>query len=95
MDDGDADQLLGIVEGGEFRPLPILTGTPARLTRIAPQQAQSPESDEIDLRSYEGRALLVEGIDQGGWIYRAEILEVARPILTRVVQEVFAGSQRS
>ena len=93
MDDMYADQRFGIVEGGEFRPLPPLTGTPARLTRIAVQEARPPESHEIDLRPYEGRALLVKGSDQGEWIYRAEILEVAGTILTMVVQEVFANER--
>ena len=91
MDDIYADQHLGIVEGGEFRTLLPLTETPVRLTRIAVQEARSPESDEIDLRRYEGRALLIKGSDQGGWIYRAEIVEVAGPILTMVVQEGLAS----
>jgi hypothetical protein len=54
----------------------------ARLTRTAPNAAQSPESGEIDLKDYEGRAIMVCGYDQGAWIYAAEIIDTAGPLLS-------------
>jgi hypothetical protein len=85
------DQLLGIVEGGEFRPLVprSILSVPVRLTRIPMQAAQAPESAELDLTEYEGQAIMVSGHGGGGWIYSAAVIDQAGPILTAVVQQVF------
>jgi hypothetical protein len=87
----EGEELLGIVEDGELRLLlpydPL--GAGARLTTIAMIEAVSPESGEINLSDYEGRAVLVSGYNGGGWIYSARIIEVAGPILSAVVLEVF------
>lgn len=82
------EQVLGVVNDGRFDRLEG-SGTPARLTAIQPQEAIPPEAREIDLRAYEGRAILVEGQDQGGWIYSAAIIDEAGPILTQVVKRAF------
>jgi hypothetical protein len=88
-------EFLGLVQGGRF--LPLVPGpdleSPVRLTSIQMQEAVSPESGELDLSRYEGRAIMVRGHDGGGWIYAAEVIDEAGPILTAVVREVFAGSQ--
>ena len=88
--DGD-QQFVGIVQNGEFQSLwpSRLGGVPTRLTRIAMQVAQSPESAEIRLDMYEGKAIMVRGHSSGGWIYSAEVIDEAGPILTAVVQQVF------
>ena len=84
----NGDTLLGIVEDRAFQRLSPGEGT-ARLTRMGMQEAMPPETEEILLDDYEGRALLVGGHDGGDWIYQAEIVEAAGPILTMVVTQVF------
>lgn len=89
------EQMIGIVENGRFRPLAPKKGAPARLTRIAMQAAQSPESGEVKLTKYEGQAILVEGHNSGSWIYSAKIGDTAGLILTAVVRKVYGSSTRS
>jgi hypothetical protein len=90
---------LGIVKLGRFllllpRPLPGVTRQHAspgiRLTSMPMQAAMAPEAHELDLRDYEGKAILVEGHVDGGWIYDARIVDCAGDILTAVVRKVFA-----
>jgi hypothetical protein len=85
------DAFLGIVQLGQFH---ILTpdhaaGASVRLTSIPMQAAQPPESGELHLTGYEGQAMMVRGHDGGGWIYSAEVIDQAGPILTAVVRRVF------
>jgi hypothetical protein len=91
------DQVLGIVENGEFQRLapPSETGGPTRLTSIPPQAAQPPESGELDLGDHEGSAIMVAGHDQGEWIYSAEVIDQAGPILTAVVKKVFGEASKA
>lgn len=49
------------------------------------QEARPPESTELDLTEYEGKAIMVRGHSSGEWIYSAEVIDQARPILTAVV----------
>jgi hypothetical protein len=82
--------ILGLVREGQFR-LSVPTGrdfSHARLTGILPEAGQSPETSEIDLTPYEGQAIMVRGIDRGAWIYAAEIIDAAGPILTAVVERL-------
>ena len=53
------------------------------------QQAQSPESAEIDLTEYEGIAIMVRGYESGERIYSAEIIDQLGPILSAVVEKLF------
>jgi hypothetical protein len=62
------------------------------LTRIQMQEARPPETEELNLTEYEGQAILVRGHDGGGWIYSAEVIDQAGPILTAVVQHVFGSA---
>jgi hypothetical protein len=85
------NQFLGIVQNGQlqlFAP-PSVSGNAVRLTSIQMQAAQPPESKELSLTRYEGRALLVSGHDGGGWIYEAKIVDKGGPLLATVVQQVF------
>jgi hypothetical protein len=70
-------QSLGIVENGEFQRLapPSELGGPTRLTSISPQASQPPESGELDLSEQEGSAIMVSGLDQGQWIFSAEVID--------------------
>lgn len=86
------EKILGIVKDGLFRRLtPIRDWSGCRLTRIAPQQAQSPESGEIQLAEYEGSAVLVTGEAQEFWIYSAAVIEQAGPIVSILVEHVLGG----
>lgn len=89
----EPSRLIGLVEDGRFLPLAEdgegVDGAALgfRLTRIARQEARSVESGEIDLGDYEGAAILVQGVAEGGWIYEAEILDRASPIVTELIRQ--------
>jgi hypothetical protein len=85
------DQLLGIVQDGAFELLSPYhaPGGSARLTAISMQESVPPETAELDLSVYEGKAIMVRGHDGGGWIYSAVVIDQAGPILTAVVRKVF------
>jgi hypothetical protein len=87
----DLGRFIGVVEMGEFLILdpPDIAGKTARLTWIPIQAAQPPESDEIDLASYDGRAIMVCGHEDSGWIYSAKVVDQAGPIITALVEKVF------
>ena len=86
------DWFLAIVRVGEFQPLApgSALGGSLRLTGIPMQAAVSPESEELDLARYEGRAVLIRGHDGGGWIYSAEVVARAGPILSALVRLVLS-----
>ncbi len=90
QDDG-RQNMVGIVRDGEFWVLTPAgsAGLSARLTGIAMQESVSPESREIDLRPYEGSAILVHGRSGGGWIYEAEVIDQGGPLLTEIAEQVF------
>jgi hypothetical protein len=84
-------RLLGVVEDGKLivlDPYYAPRGV-VRLTAIPMVAAQPPVSGEVDLSGYEGRAIMVLGHDGGGWVYSAEVVDQADPILTAVVRRVF------
>lgn len=85
------EQFLGIVQNGAFQCLSPghSAGGFCRLTRIAKPESVPPEHKELDLTEYEGKAIMVYGHNGGGWIYSAEVIEQAGPILTAVVQKIF------
>ena len=85
------DHILGIVENGSFKRLepggPL--GDVLRLTSIQRQEARPPESGELNLTEYEGKAIMVTGYIDSSWVYEAFVEDVAGPILTAVVRKVF------
>jgi hypothetical protein len=86
------EQFLGIVQDDVFIPLEPhagAIGAPIRLTALSMQAAVPPESEELDLTGYEGKAIMVSGYVGGGWLYSAEVIDHAGPILTAVVRRVF------
>ncbi len=96
MTNGDS-MILGIVNNGKFQPVwpekSVLDSV--RLTKIQMQEARSPESGEIDLSKYEGKAVMVDGNGGGGgWVYDARIVDAAGPILTILVLERFSQSRK-
>ena len=87
-------EFLGIVRDGLFHALtpPGAEDNLVRLTAIAMQVSVPVERGELDLTRYEGQAIMVQGHDGGGWIYSAQVIDQAGPILTAVVQQVFSSA---
>jgi hypothetical protein len=85
------DQVLGIVENGRFKRLELggPLGDFLRLTSIQRREARPPESGELNLAEYEGKAIMVSGYVDSDWVYEAAVIDQAGPILTGVVQKVF------
>ncbi len=81
-------RMLGVVERGHFIPLDPERGAamPVRLTRMPMQAARAPESDEIDLSAFEGRAIVIWGHDGGGWVYSAQVEGAVDPISAALVR---------
>ena len=88
-------KFIAIVTNGTFEPLwsNLAPDEPKpgiiRLTGIDMQMAQSPESAEIDVKKYEGSAIMVQGHPGGEWLYSAHVIDEAGPILTAVVEHLF------
>jgi hypothetical protein len=86
---------IGLVEKGRFyilapnQPFPI----PIRLTGIQMQEALPPEAQEINLEKYEGRAIIVNGHDGGGWIYRATVKDSGGLLVTLLVKQLFGTTK--
>jgi hypothetical protein len=91
VDACDLGRFIGVVDAGEFLIFdpPNASGKTARLTRILIQEALPPENGEIDISGYEGRAIMVCGRGDGGWIYSAKIVDQAGPIVASLVEKVF------
>lgn len=94
---GSTQQCLGIVKKGMFYPLwpeKSLTGA-VRLTKIQMQEAVAPESRELDLKEFEGKAVMISGHGGGGgWIYEAQVIDSAGPIVTLLVVELMSDKDK-
>jgi hypothetical protein len=91
------DTFLGLVQNSRFTVLvpEAALCCSVRLTRL--ERPAIPETDavikhELDLSQYEGRAIMVCGAlpEYKGWLYEAQIIDEASPILTAVVNKIFA-----
>ena len=76
-DDSGHARLLGCVENGQFRILApsAFPGSTARPTEMQMQEARAPESAELDLAPHDGRCIVLQGRDGGGWIYSAHVVQ--------------------
>lgn len=89
------EKLLGIVQDDRFSVLlPRSQCCTVKLIRIARPSSIADElaaSHEIDLAELEGRAIMVTGVlpERKGWLYEANVIDQAGPILTEVVKETF------
>jgi hypothetical protein len=85
---------IGMVKSGKFHLLAPRSSSPLdaaiRLTGIQMQEARPPESDELNLEKYEGKAVMVHGHDGGGWIYHAAVVDSGGPLLTALVMKAFS-----
>ncbi|WP_448561742.1 hypothetical protein [Trichothermofontia sp.] len=81
-------QYVGVVEGGRFVLLlpEVAAGSHRRLTTLDRSVAQPPELDEIHLDESEGQVVLVTGEADSQWIWSAQIVEVAGPIVTALAK---------
>jgi hypothetical protein len=91
------DTFLGLVQDSRFTVLVPEAAhcCSVRLTRL--EQPAIPETEavithELNLSQYEGRAIMVRGSlpEYKGWLYEAQIVDEASPILTAVVNKIFA-----
>ena len=83
---------IGVVENGVLRIVYPKTAATSRIkfTNIEMQMAVPPESGELDLSTYEGMAIAIEGHNGGGdWIYSARVVDSGSPIVTALVRQVF------
>lgn len=82
---------LGIVDVGKFQLLLPTTkgGSYRRLTTLPRQTNQPPQLHELDLSEHEGQTLMVKGEEGGEWLWSAEIIDEAGPILTAIVQKLY------
>jgi hypothetical protein len=87
----DNELYLGIVKEGLLAILipESEAGTIARLTTIFMADQRPPESGEINLKEHEGKAIMVNGHYGGDWIYSANIIDQASPILSAMVKKIF------
>ncbi|MHA1988362.1 MAG: hypothetical protein ACW98D_17140 [Promethearchaeota archaeon] len=80
--------IIGIVKDGKFytrSPEPEISA-PTLLTKIKVMESVPPESRQLILTEYEGKAIAVQGHNQGSVIYQAAIIDVAGPIVTFLVK---------
>jgi hypothetical protein len=84
---------IGIVKSGKFHVLAPRPSSPfpaiIRLTRIQMQEARPPDSAELTLEKYEGKAVMVQGHGGGGWIYQAAVVDSGGPLVTALAMKVF------
>ncbi|REL24483.1 hypothetical protein DYD21_17970 [Rhodohalobacter sp. SW132] len=89
-----SSNFLGIIKKGQFHVLdpPQAVGKSLRFTSMSMQESRRPESAELDLKEFEGSAVLIRGHGDSGWVYSAEMIDQATPIVTELVRRVFATS---
>jgi len=88
---------LGIIENGQFQLLdpPRPAGESLRFTNMARQESRHPESAELDLTEHEGKAVMISGLHDSHWVYSAEVIDKASPIVTKLIRRVFASNHLS
>lgn len=91
------EKFLGIVQDGRFTIiLPRSQCCTVKLTRIVKPASIADEvaaSHAIDLAEHEGKAIMVTGVlpERKGWLYEANVIDQAGPILTELVKETFGS----
>jgi len=87
-----SEQFLCVVKDGKITVLlpESQAGNVVRLTEMPMQAAIAPEVQEISVKKHEGKTIMVEGRPSDGWIYSAELIDTAGPILSALVQKVFS-----
>ncbi len=85
------EQIFGMVRNGDYYVFAPqhMEGKTVKLTTHGMQDAQPPESGQIDLSEYEGKIIEVSGDDSGNWIYSARVVEEAGPVRSDFLRKVF------
>ena len=92
----DSETYIGLVEMDRFKPLSPKTNCGSvRLTTIQVQAAQTPESAEVNLEKFESSAIAVQGVLSGDWIFSANVIDSAGPIVTALVRKVLKEASMS
>lgn len=88
-DINDSSDIIGIVKDGSF--IVAETNETKKLTSVGLVEATTPESGLINLTQYEGKAILVSSpqISDNEWLFGATIIDIADPIVTKLVKDVF------
>lgn len=88
-DINDSSDIIGIVKDGSF--IVAETNETKKLTSVGLVDATTPESGLINITQYEGKAILVSSpqISDNEWLFGATIIDIADPIVTKLVKEVF------
>jgi hypothetical protein len=86
------EQFLCMVNDGKLTILlpESEAGNVVRLTEMPMQESMPPEAQEISVKKHEGKAIMVKGRYGGGWIYSTEMIDIAGPIQSALVQKVFS-----
>jgi hypothetical protein len=89
-------RVLGLSRAGQFSVIhpERFAEKGVGLTTIRASEARAPESSRLDLSPYEGRLIMVEGVDHGGWLYEARVIDQAGPIMSAVIRELFGARAR-
>lgn len=73
----------------EFIPLWPNRSMVKKFTTIPVQASEDPNMNILDISSYEGLIIIVEGDDDGDWVYSSRVLEKAGPVLSNILLKVF------
>ena len=86
----EKDRYLGLAVNGRFQRLSrdLVDRNPG-LTAMPMQAARAPESEQLFLDALDGRALVVQGHDGGGWIYSARVEYVFDPFTTMLLRHAY------
>jgi hypothetical protein len=89
------EQFLGLVKNNKLSTaLPESEAVkPVRLTEMPIQTLIPAEAQEISLKKHEGKAIMVVGRCSSDWIYSAEIIDLASPIVTALLKRYFASRE--
>jgi hypothetical protein len=91
-----SETYIGLVEMERFKVLsPKTDSGSVRLTTIQVQAAQTPESAEVNMEKFESSAIAVQGVLSGDWIFSANVIDTAGPIVTALVQNVLVQASMS
>jgi hypothetical protein len=91
-----SETYIGLVEMDRFKVLsPKTDSDSVRLTTVQVQAAQTPESAEVSLEKFESNAIAVQGILSGDWIFSANVIDTAGPIVTALVRKVLKEASMS
>lgn len=85
----NVDQILGLVKEGQFEIIfpESESGTNVKLTEDF--MGVGRDIKELNLKEYEGKVVMTKGYYSGDWIYSAEIIDQAGPILSLLIKKVF------